>query len=76
MTAWTMLTWYKVEDALPTSDDKVLCCTRTKKGVLNLVLGYYADGRWCCGMNSNCVAWAPLLSVYRDISELLQSKRS
>lgn len=71
MNKQTTLTWYKVEDVLPVSDDKVLCCTRTQKGVLNMVLGYYANGRWCCGMNSNVIAWASLIPVYADLAALI-----
>lgn len=44
--------------------DKVLCCTQTKTGGKNIVLGYYADGKWRCGMNSNVVAWMPLPEAY------------
>ena len=52
--------WIRCSDRLPETEEKVLCCTFTKKGVANLVIGYYADDRWCCGMNSNVVAWQPL----------------
>ena len=46
----------------PDSDRRVLCLTKTKKGVLNYVLGYYAHDRkyWVCGMNSNVIAWMDL----------------
>lgn len=44
--------------------DKVLCCTQTKTGGKNIVLGYYAGGKWRCGMNSNVVAWMPLPEAY------------
>ena len=49
-----------IVDSVPETEDKVLCQTVTKKGAVNMVIGYYADGRWCCGMNSNVVAWQPL----------------
>lgn len=50
--------------APPEEGERVLCQTRTKKGVVNMVIGYYMDGRWCCGMNSNVEAWAPLPEPY------------
>lgn len=56
--------WVPVEEGLPEEEDKVLCQTITKKGTRNMVIGYYADGRWCCGMNSNVVAWTPLPDPY------------
>ena len=56
--------WIPVTEALPHTDDKVLCCTMTKKGVSGIVIGYYLRGEhgcsWACGMNSNVVAWMPL----------------
>ena len=60
--------WIPVTEALPTTDDKVLCCTMTKKGVPGIVIGYYLRGEhgcsWACGMNSNVVAWMPLPEPY------------
>lgn len=60
--------WIPVTEALPTTDDKVLCCTMTKKGVPGIVIGYYLRGEhgysWACGMNSNVVAWMPLPKPY------------
>lgn len=60
--------WIPVTEALPTTDDKVLCCTMTKKGVPNIVIGYYLHGEhgcsWACGMNSNVVAWMTLPEPY------------
>ena len=46
----------------PLGDRKVLCVTKTKKGRLGFVLGYYdwAMKRWVCGMNDNVVAWLDL----------------
>lgn len=64
-------TWYLTKEKLPENDAKVLCVTKTKSGVFNIVLGYYADGRWCCGMNSNVIAWAPLISVYLAVIDKL-----
>lgn len=52
--------WISVEERLPETDDHVLCCTRTKKGTTNVVIGYYMDGDWRCGMNSNVTHWMPL----------------
>lgn len=46
----------KNPDDLPNTDRKVECRTITNKGQVNPVFGYYA-GRWCCGMNSNVIAW-------------------
>lgn len=60
--------WIPVTEALPHTDDKVLCCTMTKKGVPGIVIGYYLRGEhgcsWACGMNSNVVAWMPLPEPY------------
>lgn len=60
--------WIPVTETLPTTDDKVLCCTMTKKGVPGIVIGYYLRGEhgcsWACGMNSNVVAWMPLPEPY------------
>ncbi len=57
--------WIPVEKRLPKTEDKVLCCTRTQKGIKNIVIGYYSD-RWCCGMNSNVIAWQPLPEIYEE----------
>lgn len=59
--------WIPCADRLPNSEDKVLCCTQTKTGSKNIVLGYYADG-WRCGMNSNVIAWMPLPDVPDDFA--------
>lgn len=61
--------WRPVTEDLPENEDKVLCCTVTKKGLKNLVIGYYSNGRWCCGMNSNVVAWRILPPVYEERKE-------
>jgi len=53
-------TWISVTDWLPENDDHVLCCTLTKAGRRNVVIGYYMDGAWRCGMNSNVTHWMPL----------------
>ena len=54
--------WLDVNHYLPKDERKVLCCTETKKGGRNLVIGYYHQGlqQWACGMNSNVVAWMDL----------------
>lgn len=58
--------WVPVEVTLPPEEEKVLCCTMNKKGVKNLVLGYYAGGMWRVGMNSNVIAWRFLPPAYED----------
>ena len=52
--------WIPVGERLPETDEKVICLARNKKGDLNAVMGYYADHRWCCGMNSNIAYWMPV----------------
>lgn len=49
---------------LPPDEQKVLCWTRTKKGMNNMIVGYYSPelGRWCLGANSNVIAWTQLPS--------------
>lgn len=59
--------WIPCTDRMPDNEDKVLCCTQTKTGSKNIVLGYYADG-WRCGMNSNVIAWMPLPEVPDDFA--------
>ena len=54
------VSWIPCTDRLPDTNRRVLCLTKTKKGIINYVIGYYADDRWCCGMNSNVVAWMEL----------------
>ena len=56
--------WVPVDVTLPPDDDKVLCCTQNKKGAKNLVIGYYMDGMWRVGMNSNVIAWRFLPPTY------------
>lgn len=58
--------WSPSDEMVPDEEVSVLCQTITKKGAINFVIGYYADGRWCCGMNSNVVAWMPLPEPYRE----------
>ena len=52
--------WIRVEDRLPEDDRHVLCAVLNKRGMYNIVKGYYADGVWVCGMNSNVTHWMPL----------------
>ena len=61
--------WVPVETTLPPDTDKVLCCTQNKKGQKNLVIGYYMDGMWRVGMNSNVIAWRFLPPVYEEVKE-------
>lgn len=58
--------WISAKEQVPTTDERVLCQTVTKKGAVNMIIGYFADGRWCCGMNSNVVAWARLPEPYEE----------
>lgn len=53
---------------LPKTTDYVLCCTQTQKGSKSIVKGYYdpESKRWCCGMNSNVIAWMDLPPVYTE----------
>ena len=62
--------WVPVEITLPPEEEKVLCCTQNKKGQKNLVIGYYMDGMWRVGMNSNVIAWRFLPPVYEDKSHV------
>ena len=54
------MTWISVKDRLPENDNHVLCCTETKKGMKNVIIGYYMNGAWRCGMNSNVTHWMPM----------------
>lgn len=58
--------WISCSERLPREEDKVLCCTQTKSRSKNIVLGYYADGKWRCGMNRNVVAWMVLPEAYSE----------
>lgn len=58
--------WIPCAERLPSDENKVLCCTQTKAGAKNIVLGYYAGGKWRCGMNSNVVAWMPLPETHKE----------
>lgn len=52
--------WVPVTERVPENDDHVLCCTQTKAGKQNVVIGYWMDGMWRCGMNSNVTHWMKL----------------
>ena len=54
--------WIRVEEQLPKDINHVLCCTVTKAGRKNVIIGYWDpdDERWCCGMNTNVRWWMPL----------------
>ena len=57
--------WIPCTERIPDTEDKVLCCTVTKKGLKGVVVGYYLQGHgWVCGMNSNVVAWMSLPEPY------------
>ena len=62
-----MSEWIRVSDRLPEDERHVLCCTETKSGRKNVVIGYYMPQknveRWACGMNSNVIAWMELPEV-------------
>lgn len=60
--------WIPCSERCPETEEKVLCCTATKKGLKNIVIGYYIQekGYWACGMNSNVIAWQPLPEAYGE----------
>ena len=55
-----MAEWIDVKEKLPRDDNHVLCCTETKNKAKNVIIGYYMDGAWRCGMNRNVTHWMPL----------------
>ncbi|MBP0970024.1 MAG: hypothetical protein J5744_07760 [Oscillospiraceae bacterium] len=58
--------WIPCWKALPDNEEHVLCTTVTKKGLRQVVKGYYLWEAqcWVCGMNNNVVAWMPLPPPY------------
>lgn len=52
--------WIPISERLPEDDRHVLCLTRTKKGLCNVVIGFYFEDMWHCGMNSNVTHWMEL----------------
>lgn len=58
--------WIPCGERFPEEEQRVLCQTVTKKGAVNIVIGYHAEGRWCCGMNSNVLAWQELPEPYKE----------
>ena len=68
--------WVPCSERLPENEDNVLCCTATKKGLRNVVIGYYIldKGCWACAMNSsNVIAWTPLPEPYKEEAEQIES---
>ena len=61
--------WVPVTEKLPDNTEKVLCCTMNKKGAKNLIIGYYMDGLWRVGMNSNVIAWRILPPAYEEVKK-------
>lgn len=54
--------WIPCTERVPEDTDYVLCTTETKKGIRQVVRGYFMPDlkQWVCGMNSNVIAWQPL----------------
>ena len=54
--------WIPCTERLPETEDYVLCTTETKKGLRQVVKGYYMHDvkDWACGMNRNVLAWQPM----------------
>ena len=61
--------WVPVTVTLPPDEDRVLCCTQNKKGQKNLIIGYYMNGMWRVGMNSNVIAWRFLPPAYGEVDK-------
>lgn len=59
--------WIPCAERVPEDTDYVLCTTETKKGIRQVVRGYFMPDlkQWVCGMNSNVIAWMPLPERYR-----------
>lgn len=54
--------WIPCAERLPETEEYVLCTTETKKGLRQVVKGYYMHDvkDWACGMNRNVLAWQPM----------------
>lgn len=61
--------WVPTAITLPPEGERVLCCTQNKKGAKNLIIGYFADGLWRVGMNSNVIAWRFLPPAYEEVDK-------
>lgn len=53
--------WINAEKVLPEEKTRVIVCTKTKKGVMNINIAYHSDGMWHGnGSMSGVIAWKPL----------------
>lgn len=53
--------WINAEKVLPEEKTRVIVCTKTKKGVMNINIAYHSDGKWHGnGSMSGVIAWKPL----------------
>ena len=66
--------WVPTAVTLPPEEERVLCCTQNKKGQKNLIIGYYMDGLWRVGMNSNVIAWRFLPPAYEAKEKKSEAK--
>lgn len=59
--------WIPCSERMPETEEYVLCTTETKKGLRQVVKGYYMHDvkDWACGMNRNVLAWMPMPERYR-----------
>lgn len=56
--------WIPCKERLPETADYVLCSMLSQNGSKNVVRCFYMNGRWCCGINSEVIAWMPLPEPY------------
>ena len=53
--------WINAGKVLPEEKTRVIVCTKTKKGVMNINIAYHSDGMWHGnGSMSGVIAWKPL----------------